>query len=175
MLDLFAGMGGASASMRRHGWEVVTVDADPAFGCTITADLTYWSPTGLGRFDLVWASPPCLEFSRDHLPWLRGKYPPPSLDLVKAAARIVAEADPVWWVIENVRGSVRWIKPLLGPVRQQVGQAFLWGRFPQIDCRVDPHKERLSSSKRAERAAIPYAISDALRRACEAPRLVEII
>lgn len=39
MLDLFAGLGGASAAMCERGWDVVTVDADPAFGCTHTANL----------------------------------------------------------------------------------------------------------------------------------------
>lgn len=33
--------------------------------------------------------------------------------------------------------------------------------------RVKPHKERLSSKRRAERSAIPYPISLALALACE--------
>lgn len=167
MLDLFAGLGGASAAMRDRGWDVVTVDADPSFGCTVTADLAAWSWDG-PRPELVWASPPCLEFSRAHLPWLRGKYPAPSLALVEAAVRIVRECDPVWWVIENVRGAVRWFRPLLGACVCQVGQAFLWGRFPDLGrVRVPAHKERLSSRRRAERSAIPYPISLALALACE--------
>lgn len=168
MLDLFSGLGGASAAMLKRGWDVVTVDVDPAFGCTYTADLTSWQPPAeLAGCHLVWASPPCTEFSRSFLPWLRGKFPPPSLDLVRAAVRIIEEVDPVWWVIENVRGASSWLKPLLGqPV--QVGQAFLWGRFPELGrVKVKPHKQRLSSTRRAERSAIPYPISEALARACE--------
>lgn len=171
MLDLFAGLGGASAAMKGRGWDVVTVDADPAFGCTHTADLTSWHYRGPTPH-LVWASPPCTEFSRSFLPWLRGKYPPPSLDLVKAAIRIIDEIDPTWWVIENVRGAIKWLKPLLGPPIQ-VGQAMLWGRFPPLGkVTVKPHKERLSSKRRAERSAIPYPISEA--KACEANLLVAI-
>ena len=166
MLDLFAGLGGASAAMVSRGWDVVTVDVDPAFGCTHTADLTTWSHTGPTPH-LVWASPPCTEFSRDHLPWLRGRYPPPSLDLVRSAIRIIGEVDPEWWVIENVRGAIRWFRPLLGPPIQ-VGQAFLWGRFPSLGrVKVTPHKQRLSSTRRAERSKIPYPISLALAKACE--------
>ncbi len=153
--------------MRDRGWDVITVDADPTFCCTHTADLLTWSYSG-PAVDLVWASPPCTEFSRDFLPWLRGKFPPPSLDLVKAAMRIIAEVNPIWWVIENVRGAVRWLTPLLGKRTTQVGQAFLWGDFPDLGrVRVAAHKERLSSKRRAERSAIPYPISLALAVACE--------
>lgn len=31
MLDLCAGLGGASAAMRERGWRVITLDADPAY------------------------------------------------------------------------------------------------------------------------------------------------
>lgn len=168
MLDLFAGLGVASAAMRARGWDVVTVDADPSFGCTHTADLMTWVPPAeLVGVDLVWASPPCTEFSRSFLPWLRGKFPPPSLDLVRASIRIIEQVQPMWWVIENVRGASSWIKPILGQPRQ-VGQAFLWGQFPDLGrVRVKAHKEKLSSTRRAERSMIPYPISLALARACE--------
>ena len=51
MLDLFAGLGGASEAMRRRGWEVVTVDNDPVFNCTVTADLAEWSWQGRSGSD----------------------------------------------------------------------------------------------------------------------------
>lgn len=166
MLDLFAGLGGASAAMRDRGWEVVTVDVDPAFGCTVTADLSAWSWTGR-RPDLVWASPPCTEFSREIMPWCRtGK--PPSLDLVRAAVRVINECDPTWWVLENVRGACRWLLPVLGDHRASYGPYFLWGRFPPFACQVRKrNKESMSSSWKAERARIPYEVSEALARACE--------
>lgn len=167
MLDLFAGLGGASAAMIARGWDVVTVDVQPAFGCTHTADLREWSYDG-PPVHLVWASPPCQEFSRHGMPWLRKRNPPPpSMDLLNAALRIIHECDPVWWVVENVRGAIAFFRPVLGdPV--QVGAAMLWGRFPDLgQVRVKPHKERLSSTQRAERSRIPYEISEALAVACE--------
>jgi hypothetical protein len=166
MLDLFAGLGGASQAMKGRGWDVVTVDNDPAFNCTITADLAAWSWEGR-RPNLVWASPPCQEFSRHGMPWIKGA-PPPSLELVKAAARIVRECDPDWWVVENVRGSIRFFKSILGPVVRQCGPFFLWGRFPSFPyVHRAKKKESWSSRNAAERAMVPAALSLALARACE--------
>lgn len=165
MLDLFAGLGGASEAMRRRGWEVVTVDNDPEFGCTITADLSAWSWDGRTP-DLVWASPPCTEFSRESMPWCRTGVAP-SLALVESALRIVRECGPAWWVIENVRGAIRPFAPLLGPPKQSHGPFFLWGQFPPFRATVRPFKERLSSSQRARRAKVPAAISESLAAAVE--------
>lgn len=165
MLDLFAGLGGASAAMVGRGWDVVTVDNNQRFGCTHTTDLTHWSYSG-PPVDLVWASPPCTEFSRESMPWKRtGKQP--SLALVEAARRIVGEVKPQWWVLENVRGATRYLTPRLG-VPRSYGPFFLWGVFPAFRCRVRFFKERLSSTQKAERAKVPFALSLALARACEA-------
>lgn len=165
ILDLFAGLGGASQAMRDRGWEVVTVDNDPRFGCTQTADLGAWSWSG-PRPDLVWASPPCTEFSRESMPWCRTGEAP-SLYLVKASIRIVAECDPTWWVLENVRGACRPLRPLLGKPRASYGPFFLWGQFPAARCRVEFFKEKLSGRQKAERAKVPAALSLALAVACE--------
>lgn len=168
VLDLFAGLGGASGAMRERGWEVVTVDVDPRFGCTHTADLATWSYEG-PPVDLVWASPPCTEFSRESMPWCRTGAAP-SMALVESARRVIAEVAPVWWVVENVRGATRHLTPLLGEPRSY-GPFFLWGVFPAFRCRVRFFKERLSSTRRAERAKVPAALSRALAKACEAQSL----
>jgi hypothetical protein len=166
MLDLFAGLGGASAAMRDRGWEVVTVDNDPAFGCTVTADLSAWLWDG-PRPDLVWASPPCTEFSREFMPWCRTGVDPSTV-LVESAIRIIGECGPAWWVLENVRGSIKWLRPILGEPAQSVGPFFLWGRFPAFSARSSKRrKESMSSSWKAERARVPYELSRALAVACE--------
>ncbi len=164
MLDLFAGLGGASSAFSSRGWDVVTVDNDPRFNCTHTADLSAWSYAG-PPVDLVWASPVCTEFSRESMPWCRtGKVP--SLDLVNAARRIIDEVQPAWWVIENVRGATKYLNPILGEPRSY-GPFFLWGRFPAFRCRVKFFKERLSSTQRAKRACVPRKLSESLAKACE--------
>ena len=162
MLDLFAGLGGASAAMRARGWRVVTVDIEPRFGCDVTADLLTWTWDGPTP-DLLWASPPCTEFSREDMPWCRTGVAP-SLSLVERVDQLVAQIRPRWWVLENVRGAQRWI----GRARLHYGPVYLWGDFPmmpQLDVR--PWKTRLSSTQDALRAKIPWAISEALADAIE--------
>lgn len=67
MLDLCCGLGGASKAMKERGWDVITVDIDPEFNPTIVADLRTFHYSG-PRPDLVWASPPCTEFSKYSMP-----------------------------------------------------------------------------------------------------------
>ncbi|HYE20947.1 MAG TPA: DNA cytosine methyltransferase [Tepidisphaeraceae bacterium] len=165
MLDLFAGLGGASEPFRKAGWDVVRVELDLAFEAEIHADIASFRWTGR-RPTLVWASPPCTEFSRESMPWCRtGRTP--DLSLVHAARRVIAECDPDWWVIENVKGASRYLTPMFGRPRV-FGPVSLWGEFPRFAAKVRPWKERLSSTQRARRAEIPFAIGDGLRRAIEA-------
>ncbi len=164
VIDLFAGTGSATEPFRQAGWEVVRVELEERFEAEYHADVRHWHWNGR-RPTLVWASPPCTEFSKESMPWSRtGRQP--SLELVEAAERVMRECDPPFWVIENVKGATRYLrerhgKPLcLGPVR-------LWGKFPWFRVRVPPWKERLSSRKKAERAAMPFQIGDGLRKAIE--------
>jgi hypothetical protein len=90
--------------------------------------------------DVLWASPPCTEFSRRALPWFRGKFGPPSLELIKACSSIVKSLQPTWYVIENVRSAREWLTPLLGPVRYYSTGHVLWGRLPGLLPNIAPHK-----------------------------------
>lgn len=162
MLDLFSGTGQASEPFRAAGWEVVRVEIDPSFEAEVHADVAHWSWSG-AKPRLIWASPPCTEFSRESMPWCRtGK--PPSLDLVAAAVRIIRECDPDFWVIENVKGATRYLTPFLGrPLC--LGPVRLFGRFPRFRRSVPPWKERLSSKQRVRRAAMPLQIGQGLLEA----------
>jgi hypothetical protein len=163
MLDICAGLGGASQAMRERGWQVVTLDNDPRFGCDITADLTTWTYAG-PRPDLLWLSPPCTEFARESMPWCKtGQVP--DMTLMRAAFRLVQAIQPRYWILENVRGAV----PYLGSPREIHGPFYLWGYFPSLGRPVlrMRGKERYSSSQRAERAKIPMALSLAVAVAVE--------
>jgi site-specific DNA-cytosine methylase len=127
VLDLFCGLGGATQAMRDRGWTVVGIDIMPP--ADVIADVRRCPVAG--AFDLVWASPPCTYFSRSALPWFRDE-PPPSLDLVKAALAVIERLRPRYWLLENVRGAIPWIDPLLGKWRYHLGAAFLWGTLPNV-------------------------------------------
>lgn len=163
MIDLFCGYKGASAAMTDRGWDVVTVDCVRAFNPTFVADVSHWTWQGETP-DLIWASPPCPEFSRMSMPWTRAKMPgPPSMILVNAAKRIIEECKPRWWVIENVRGAV----PYLGKPAKRIGAYFLWGQFPDFEAQTSKRKEMLPGWQKQHRAMVPYSISKALAIACE--------
>lgn len=167
MLDLCAGLGGASQVMRARGWQVTTLDNDPAFGCDITADLTTWHYVGPVP-DLLWISPPCTEFARESMPWCRTGSAP-DMALVKAAKRLVHEIQPRYWIIENVRGAVPFFRPLFGPPRQIIGPFYLWGYFPLITVDMSRFKKKESypSSRPDLRAMVPEALSLAVAVAIE--------
>lgn len=163
MLDLFCGYNGASEAMSRRGWRVETADVKVSFNPTYHVDLREWSWKCQGADllvpDLVWASPPCLEFSRHTMPWTRAKMPaPPDLSLVEAAQRIIKEIGPRWWVIENVRGAI----PFLGNPVKKIGAYCLWGVFPDFEAMTTKRKESLPGWRKQERARVPYSISLAL-------------
>ena len=63
LLELFSGSGSVGKVARKMGYEVVSVDL--IFPSTHKCDILKWNykqyPSGY--FDVVWASPPCTEFS----------------------------------------------------------------------------------------------------------------
>lgn len=167
MIDLCSGLGGASQAMRERGWHVLSVEIDPGFEPDVIADVRQWQYDG-PRPDLIWASPPCIEFARESMPWSRtGKRP--DMSIVRACYRIIQDVRPRWWIIENVRGAVLHFEPMLGNWRWHMNGVFLWGYFPDLGRPVirKRKKESYSSNRGAERAMIPYAISRAVAIAIE--------
>jgi len=66
LLDLCCGLKRASLDFKDHGWDVTTVDINPKFNPDIIADVNNLFLDG--KYDLIWASPPCTDYSRYALP-----------------------------------------------------------------------------------------------------------
>ena len=67
LLELFSGTGSVGRAFAELGWEVISLDLDPGAEPTICADVCSWEPVPMfapGYFDMIWASPPCAEYSR---------------------------------------------------------------------------------------------------------------
>ncbi len=183
MLDLYSGLGGASEAFT-HGaepWSVLRYENNPLLAdipYTILCDLTECQEWPRHKVDVIWASPPCLEFStgfnapgptaqRDGVDFQ------PDLTLVKRAVEIIDELEPTYWIIENVIGAIKHFEPFLGPPRQIIGSFVLWGNMPFLHVDnfnhtktgVDPGGSNPLRSN--VRAKIPLELSQALRRAVE--------
>tara|TARA_Y100001937_G_C7132028_1_gene338084 strand:+ start:1367 stop:1939 length:573 start_codon:yes stop_codon:yes gene_type:complete len=152
MLDLFSGLKGASqAFINSDEWEVITVDNNPELEPDICCDIeNLWLHPEFqtwkkGEFDLIWASPPCVEFFKVLAPFYPDDYGrDPSMELVETAKAIIDILQPTYWVIENTKSGSEFIKKILGNYRMILGPFYLWGVFPKFDAHVDrDHKSKV--------------------------------
>jgi site-specific DNA-cytosine methylase len=179
MLDLISGSGSASKPFLEKGWKVYRYDIDPQGADGIFVDfkeemfvinlIDAWKDK---KVDLIWASPPCTEYS-DANPRRNNPLFIPDTTLWKNSIRIIEAVDPTYWVLENVRGAARtWGKP-----RKRCGPYYLWGDFPlfSIPDKIKPknlsqytnHKDQARES-----AKIPYTIGKHLERAISLQEVV---
>jgi DNA (cytosine-5)-methyltransferase 1 len=117
-LDLFCCAGGVSKGLADAGFDVIGVDIEPQTeyvhpGRFVQADALR-PPFDLGRFDFIWASPPCQDSSIGSQRWkAEGRVYP---KLIEATREMLAAAG-VPYCIENVVGAP--IRPdlvLTGPM-----------------------------------------------------------
>lgn len=147
VLDLFAGLGGWGSAFLERGHEVVSVDFEPRFDCTITADVFDLNPLELGAFDVVTASPPCETFSMLTVGrnWTHDNQPKTerawtALMLVYRTVHLIDALEPAFFIIENPRAKLRKLPPVQKLIRHtvtycQYGAPWMkptdiWGGFP---------------------------------------------
>jgi hypothetical protein len=190
MIDMFSGLGGASeAFIDREDWRVLRFDNNPLLkdvkDTIICDDMFLLIPGVPGEIDLLWASPPCREFSHGFnspvSKMRRGEegYENfiPSLDLVIKTIEIIDRVKPKFWVIENVVGAIKWFEPILGKPTQIIGSQVLWGNFPFINMpkgwKSNKEDKDVWSSdplRANKKALIPYELSLRLMIAVEEQR-----
>lgn len=161
LLDLFCGRGGWSEAFARRGWSCVGVDINPVpypftFRRSSVLDLQpYW----IDCFDAVVASPPCEEFARAWLPWLRGDRAP-AREAIRLLRWAVALCDRPRRLVECSQFARRYVP---GGTRFQ--SHVLWGDVPLLMPFWQANKERQSGSDPSRRAVIPYALADTVAQA----------
>lgn len=174
MLDLCCGLGGASRAMRERGWRVIGVDNFVAIVPDVVADVRAL-PLRAHMIDLLWASPPCAQFTLWRLPWKQAirLRETPDLSIALAIRTTISEWRPRFWIVENVWASHPWLTPIFGPVRAMIDGHVLWGNLPGL---VPQFKRNRTKTKATHgpshlrhqiRAIIPYEISLAVAVATE--------
>jgi len=167
LLDLCSGMEGVSNVARKLGWKTITVDINPEFNPDICADILQWEYIGETPL-VIWASPDCTQFAKDSFPktWACNRISPAKPDpaLMLACKRIIDQVKPRFWIIENVRGSVKHFTPHLGDYNKKIGNQYLWGNFPIFDTSAIFGKEKIGPCKNrpAIRSMIPEGITKSL-------------
>ena len=168
-IDLFCGLGGWAEGFLAEGYYVVGFDVTlrPYPGQLVLQDVRTLSGLRFSRAVVIVASPPCDEFSRWDQPWknIVKNRKDPDLSLWRAAERIADEAGvPI--VIENVRGAQKF----LGRAKAHFGKQYLWGDVPAILPAIEGvqndgrQKQTLSSTRKAERAKIPFPLAQHIAR-----------
>ena len=103
-LFLCSGTGSVGEPFREGGWEVIDVDWDNRFGAEIVEDITKWNYKAMfepGEFDVVWASPDCVQYSIARTCAKTPRDFEKADKLVKACLDIIEHLKPQLWFIEN--------------------------------------------------------------------------
>jgi len=120
-LDLFTGSGSVAKALRARGWEVDTLDINPAYAPTFCTDIRDFDFAALpaDAYDFVWASPDCRTWSLAAGARHRKLGAALSPQAREADADVAALLSGLrhlrprfGWVVENPRGHLRRHEPL---------------------------------------------------------------
>jgi len=174
VLDLFCGLGGWSIPFVEDGDFVVGIDIvnfKEYPGKLIVQDIRTIDGRKFKDFDLIIGSPPCNEFSIAKEIWKGTKNErnvEKGLELIYAFERIIAEAKPKIWIMENVKYlyDKKWYKkePICFFRISKKGYRCLWSNIKfKIPEELYPDTDiwrRYGWKTRPYRAKIPYSIAN---------------
>ena len=188
MVDIFAGLGGASSAMVNHpDWDVIRVECNSIplefhksnnlkeLATYIHGDITKWKTyqdliTQIGgrTIDLLWMSPPCTEFSLARNPKIEN----PGIDLLFTSMALKESLKPRYWLIENVKGAIKKFNKIVGLPVYKLDPFYLWGVFPIFNpdikhSKLDGDAKKMWSDdplRPFTRAKVPLEFSEALRQ-----------
>jgi len=187
VLDLFCGLGGWSDGFASEGYEVLGIEIEPKIAKlykhpVIVADVRTLNGEMFKGFDMIVGSPPCRDFSQLRFldfRWKRKADPNYGLQFVNAFLRIIDEAKPNFWLMENVPNLANYldIKPVQ---KSRLGKTMIrcfWGKYPQFLIPMS-NKHTVRGRKHLTykgldhleswlNAKIPFPVATALAKACK--------
>ena len=111
LLELFSGTGSVGNVFRSRGWEVLSLDM--LMKADINIDILEWNYKEYppGHFDMIWASPPCTEYSKAKTVGVRriGE----ANKIVQKTLEILTYFEPKFWVIENPQTGLLKSQPFM--------------------------------------------------------------
>ena len=98
LLELFSGTGSVGNVAKRFGYEVVSLDLK---GADINTNILNWDfkEYHIGYFDVIWASPPCTEYSVAKT--VGERKIEEANEIVLMTLEIIEYLDPKHFIIEN--------------------------------------------------------------------------
>lgn len=158
LLDFFCGRGGWTVAAMARGWECVGVDIeDHGYPSMLVREALPWSIERVMSYrpSAIVASPPCEEFARAWLPWLRGDGKPSSdmVGLLSWSVGLVGCGVPV--VVECSHFAAKHV-----PGARKFGSYALWGDVPALCPHPPRTKMKKSGMDPAARAMIPADLAD---------------
>jgi len=164
-----------------RGHEVVSLGIEG--DVTICCDIRQYFPSIDDHYDFMIFHPPCNDFTR--IGWRKGKCKDrkPDMSIVAACFRIVETCKPLYWMIENPTGCLRYfigvpqVKINYGDYGHYCKKPTdLWGVFPWFWSRTPEVYQKGKYNHTAfrygpkdpdQRALVPYGLSLALCLALE--------